>query len=734
MSIRVSTESLARASGRHPWLTVGLWALAFVLSIAFIATLLGSAVTTDDYFTNDPESDRADELLSKGNFDSGPQASEIVIVRSPTLTVDDPQYRDFVETLFNDLKGLGENVTLGGTHYFQSDDESLVSENRRATLLPFGGVRDIDRVHEVVLGASNKAGGFEVFITGRETLDKDFEEISQEDLGVEFIIGIPAAIVIMVVVFGALLVTAVPVLLALLAIVMAVGITALVGQIFEFSFFVTNVIAMIGLAVGVDYSLFIVSRYRDERARGLDKLDAIGVAGATSGRAVFFSGMTVVVALLGMLIIPFSIFRSVAAGAIFVTVAAILASMTLLPAVLFIMGDKVNSLRIPFIGVKAGTKQPDDGGFWTVVARFVMGHPIPSLLVAGAIMIAAASPYLDINMGFQWIDTFPDDAVSKQGYLALEKDFSFGLVEPTRIVVSGNLESESVQGAIEKLRQTIEADKDFNESKIKLDPRSNLAVITTFIDGDSAEAKAVGAMRRLRNDYIPDTFDGVPAEALTGGETATNIDFFDLSERYLPIVVGIVMALSFLLLMVVFRSIVVPIKAIIMNLLSVGAAYGLMVLVFQHGVGADLLGLTQVDSIAAWVPLFLFSVLFGISMDYHVFLLSRIRERYGQTHDNAESVAYGLRSTGGLITGAALIMIAVFGGFAMGQLVMFQQMGFGLAVAVFLDATVVRSVLVPASMRLLGDYNWYLPSMLSWLPEVRFEGEEVATPSPVRTV
>ena len=537
----------------------------------------------------------------------------------------------------------------------------------------------------------------------------------------------------MVVVFGALLVTTVPVLLALLAIVMAVGITALVGQVFEFSFFVTNVIAMIGLAVGVDYSLFIVSRYREERGRGLDKLDAVGVAGATSGRAVFFSGLTVVVALLGMLIIPYSIFRSVAAGAIFVTIAAILAAMTLLPAVLIIMGDKVNALRIPFIGVKEGATQSEDGGFWTAVARFVMGHPVPSLLVGAAIMIAAAAPYLDINLGFPWIDSFPDDAVSKQGYLALEKDFSFGLVEPTYIVISGNVESESVQGAIEKLRQKIEVDTDFNESKLTLDPKSDIAVITTFIDGDSAGSKAVSAVRRLRKDYIPETFAGVPAEALTGGETASNVDFFDLSEQYLPIIVGVVLGLSFLLLMVVFRSLIVPIKAIIMNLLSVGAAYGLMVLVFQHGVGADLLGLTQVDNIAAWVPLFLFSVLFGISMDYHVFLLSRIRERYEQTHDNTESVAYGLRSTGGLITGAALIMIAVFGGFAMGQLVMFQQMGFGLAVAVFLDATVVRSVLVPASMRLLGDWNWYLPSVLNWLPEVRFEGEEVAAPSPVRT-
>ncbi len=636
--------------------------------------------------------------------------------------MDDAEYRQFVETLFTDLKALGEDVTEGGIHYYQVDDESLVSEDRRTTIIPFEFVPDIDRVQTTVAQADKTDEGFQVLITGEESFDKDFEEIAQEDLGVEFLIGIPAAIIIMVVVFGALLVTGVPVMLALVSIVLAVAMSALVGQIWQFSFFVTNVIAMIGLAVGVDYSLFIVSRYREERSRGLDKMEAISVAAPTAGRAVFFSGMTVVVALVGMLIIPYSIFRSVGAGAIFVTIAAVLASLTLLPAVLSIMGDKVNSLRIPLIGFKAGSGRSESGGFWDLAARVVMKRPIVSLLVCASIMIAAAVPYFDINLGFPSLATFPEDAISKQGFEVLEEDFSFGLVEPTRIVIDGQVEDQSVRGAIDNLQQRLEADDAFSGSDVVFQPGDKLAVITTRMDGDPAAEEVVEAMRRLRDDYIPQTFAGVPAEALTQGETAGNIDFFNLADRYLPIVIGFVLAMSFVLLTVVFRSLVVPIKAIIMNLLSVGAAYGLMVLVFQHGVGADLLGFQQSDSIAAWVPLFLFSVLFGLSMDYHVFMLSRIRERYAQTQDNTESVAYGLRSTGGLITGAALIMIAVFGGFAMGQLVMFQQMGFGLAVAVFLDATIVRSVLVPASMKLLGDRNWWLPSALDWLPEIKFEG------------
>ena len=732
MKFSLSTQGLAEVCSRRPWLTVGAWTAILVLAVVVIVALLESALTTDDYFTNKPESVRARELLSERQLDLGSGASEIVIVRSETFTVADDEYRKFVEGLFVDLNGLFDDVAgLEGPvifNYYQTGDDSLVSEDRRTTLIPFALVNDIDDLQNMVAQA-DEASDFQVLVTGSESFDKDFEEIAQEDLSIEFIVGIPAAIVIMIVVFGALLVTAVPVVLALVSIVMAVAVSALIGQIWELSFFVTNVIAMIGLAIGVDYSLFIVSRYREERGRGLDKMDAISVAAPTAGRAVFFSGMMVVVALIGMLIIPYSIFRSVAAGAIFVTLVAVAASLTLLPAVLSIMGDKINAWRIPLIGFKEGSGRSGNGGFWELAARVVMRRPVISLLLAAGIMIAAASPYFNINLGFPSLGTFPDDAVSKQGFVVLEEDFSFGMVEPTRIVIDGDVESQPVQGAIQELQQKLLVDESFSGAEVVLDPDKNLAVITTRMDGDPAASEVVEAMRRLRDEHIPETFAGVPAEALTAGETAHNVDFFDVAATYLPIVVGFVLAVSFVLLTVVFRSLVVPIKAMIMNLLSVGAAYGLMVLVFQHGFAADLLGFQQADSIAAWVPLYLFAVLFGLSMDYHVILLSRIRERFGQTGDNTEAVAYGLRATGGQITGAALIMIAVFAGFAMGQLVMFQQMGFGLAVAVFLDATIVRSVLVPASMKLLGTRNWWLPSVLSWLPEISMDAGKRTQPA-----
>src|SRR3990170_1073954 len=735
MALNLSTETLARASARRPWLVVGAWVAVFAVSVALIFNLLSDALTNEIGFTNNPESKRADMLLEQRL--RGPEkVNEIVIVRSADETVDAPAFKAFVEGLYADVAALGPGVIEQGASYYQTGDESLVSADRRATILPFvmAGDEDeadenIDDVLSVVHGADG-AEGFQVLITGGASVHKDFQEVSESDLQTGEAFGIPIALVVLVIVFGAITAALLPLVLGIFSIVVAVGLTALLGQAFEFSFFATNVITMMGLAVGIDYSLFVVSRYREDRIRGKEKLDAIAMAGATASRAVFFSGMTVVFALLGMLIVPTTIFRSLAGGAIIVVVVSVLVSLTLLPALLGILGDKVNALRLPFTSrrvVHEGGSSPN--GFWDRVTRTVMRHPVISLVVTGTLLIALAVPYVDINTGNAGVATLPDDRTSKQGFLVLEKDFSFGLVMPAEIAIDGDVNGPEVQQSIARLEAELAQDPSFGSSTLQVNDAGDLALFSVPVSGDPSGGEASGAIKRLRSEYIPRAFSGADAAVFVTGMTAQEIDYLNVTDSYTPIVLAFVLGLSFVLLTVVFRSLVVPLKAIVMNLLSVGAAYGLLVLVFQKGVGNELFGFQKVDIIEAWVPLWTFSILFGLSMDYHVFLLSRIRERFNQTNDNSESVAFGLRTTAGIITGAALIMAGVFGGIAAGQLVMFQQMGFGLAVAVLLDATIVRSILVPAAMQLLGARNWYLPSLLRWLPEMRMERKDGAAAS-----
>jgi RND superfamily putative drug exporter len=695
---------------------------------------LADALTTDADLTTNPESKQARTLIEERL--RGPQrVNEIVIVESNGATVDDAQFQAYVEDLYADVIALGPEVVAGGTNFFESGDETLVSNDRTITILPFsmaGTAQDasdnIDQVLNVL--EETEGNGFAVSIAGNASMGKQFEEQAEKDLQTGEMFGIPIALIILALVFGALLASVIPIVLAIVSIVVAIGVSAVLGQQWELSFFVTNVVTMIGLAVGIDYSLFVISRYREERSRGLEKVDAIAKTGATASRTVFFSGMTVVIALLGMLIVPQTIFRSIAGGSVLVALAAVAASLTLLPAVLSLLGDKVNWGRIPFVH-KAQTTYDEEapGGFWDRIARTVIRHPVLSFGLSAALLVAASIPYFSIETGFSGISTFPDSLPAKQAFLTLDREFTGGMVAPAQVVVDGDIESPAVQQAIAELEAAVAADPDFGPSTIETNEAGDLALLEIPVVGDPNTALAEDAVERLRDVYVPQAFAGVDAEPLVGGFTAENLDGFEMLSFYTPVVFAFVLGLSFILLLVVFRSIVVPIKAVIMNLLSVGAAYGLLVLVTQKGFATDLLGFQQVEKIEAWLPIFLFAILFGLSMDYHVFLLSRIRERYDQIRDNDESIVFGLRSTGRLITGAALIMVAVFAGFATGQMVMFQQMGFGAAIAVLIDATIVRSVLVPASMKLLGDWNWYLPSWLEWLPKFSVEGAAGEAPA-----
>ena len=738
------TEMLSRISTRRPWVTVGVWLVLVALAIGLIGALLGSATTTDFRLAGRYESERASALLEDRLRGPKPLA-ELVIVQSPSLTVDDNAFRAKVDAVHEAIIEIGPETIAGGIggqpifHYYQALSVQdaipaeqreqlfslLVSPDKRTVLMHYTlagdsqeATKNIEEVIHVVQGFDG-TDDFRVLIGGDASVAFENNELSTQDLEKGERFGIPIALIILLILFGAVAATLLPLGMAIIAIFLALAAVSVIGQYFELLFFVQMMITMIGLAVGIDYSLLIVSRFREEMGCGLDTRTAVVRSGATAGRTVLFSGSTVVVALLGMLIVPVSFFQSLGLGAILVVLAALAATLTLLPALLALLGRRVDFLSIPFLAkYSLRSSQAEAHGFWVTVTHTVTRFPVVSILLIAVPMIALSFFYFGIKTGLNDVNTFPDKSETKAAFIVFEEEFSTGAVSPAgilspaEIVIDGDIDSPQVQGGIARLVQALQDDPTFPVPPVlEVNDAGNLALLTLPFPGKPNSRAATDNLNDLRDIHVAAAFDGVPAEVYVGGVTAEAADFFGIVDVYTPIIFAFVLGSSFIILMLVFRSIVIPIKAIIMNLLSVGATYGLLVLVFQRGVGTDLLGFQHAEVIDAWIPLFLFSILFGLSMDYHVFLLSRIREHYDQTGDNTRAVAYGLQSTGGMITGAALIMVAVFGAFAAGDTIVNQQVGFGLAIAVFLDAALVRSILVPASMDVLGKGNWYLPSL-----------------------
>jgi len=687
-----------------------------VLAFACIAVLLPGNLTSEGGAAGNPEFRQA-ERTEAASFPFNPRLnfSDLILIRSSRYTVDQPAFRAFVGALGR--QAAATRKIHDAQLYYQTHDRTLVSRDRHALMVPInifdtGDVKPIDDV----VRRNNGRDGFDVAFTGNNVRDHDFDQLSQHDLkSGELQFGLPAALIILVLVFGSIVAGLVPLLLAILAIVAGLGLVALVAQVWELSIFVVNMLTGMGLALGIDYSLFVISRYREERTSGREQHSAIEAAGATASRAVLFSGSAFVIAMLGMLIVPNTVMRSLAAGAILVGVTSLAAALTLLPALLGLLGDRVNSLRIPLFGGRA------EGRFWNAIVRRVLSRPALSLVLACAVLIAVAIPAFSLKIGTNGISTLPDRFSSKRGYLALQHEFPGATADPVRVVVADHASDPAVHTALQQLRSRLAADPEFGRGQIRYSTDGQVAALDVPIRGDDASDQALSAVRKVRSTDIPELFRPTNAHVLVGGRTAEQVDYSDSVTNPTPYVFIFVLGCTFVLLTIAFRSIVVAGTAILLNLLSVGAAYGLIVLVFEKGYGNGIFGFTQADTIEAWVPLFLFSVLFGLSMDYQVFLLSRIKERYDETGDTTGSVAWGVGSTARIITGAALIIVAVFAGFAKGDLIAFQQMGFGVAIALLLDATVIRSVILPSAMTLLGRWNWYLPSWLGWLPRVEIE-------------
>jgi uncharacterized membrane protein YdfJ with MMPL/SSD domain len=716
---------LALASAGHPWRTIGAWIAAMLVAVVAIGALLGGALTTEGKPTNNPQSEQA-KSVREAAFPAASSAAitDIVVIRSPRYTVDAPQFRSFVRRLAGEVRGA-EDVKSIRT-YLGADDPSLISKDRHATMVQFAMPDESSSGIDDVISAVRRAdasAAFAVTVTGQRTVNHDFNKLSEDDLrSGELQFGLPAALIVLLLVFGTVVAGLVPLLIALPSIIVALAFVAVLGHAFTLSVFVVNMLTGMGLALGIDYALFVVSRFREERGQGREKLDAIAASALTANRAVLFSGTTFVIAMFGMFIVPSSIMRSLAVGAILVGIVSVVASATLLPALLGLLGDRVDRLRIPLVGRRSLESSNPEGRFWGAIVRTVLRRPWLSLATSVAVLLAAASPIFGMRIGTSGPTLLPSRFEARQGFETLRRDFPGATADPVEIVVVKNATQSAADQALTRLRTMLANDPAFGRGQVERSLNGSVAMLSVPIRGDPSGDAAVAAVRHLRSTTVPTVFANTHADVLVGGTTSENIDYFDSVIGPAPWVIAFVLGLTLVFLTVVFRSVVVAGTAVVLNLLSVGAAYGLLVLVFQHGFASGLLGFNHVDTIEAWVPLFLFSVLFGLSMDYQVFLLSRIRERHDETGDTTTAVTFGVASTARIITGAALIIVAVFAGFAAGELVMFQQMGFGVAAALLIDATIIRSVLLPAAMHLLGRWNWYLPRWLAWLPRLEVEG------------
>jgi RND superfamily putative drug exporter len=566
---------------------------------------------------------------------------------------------------------------------------------------------------------------------GGASADKALSKASDADFQRAETLSLPITLLILLIAFGALVAAGLPLLLALTAVMGTLGLLGPVSQVMPVDGAISSVVLLVGLAVGVDYCMFYLRREMEERDAGRAPEAALNAAAATSGRAVLISGITVMVAMGGMFLAGNAVFESFAVGTILVVAVAIVGSLTVLPAMLSFLGQKgwTEKGRVPYVA-KLRHRNKGESRVWGAVVDRVLKRPVLSVALSAGLLVALAIPALGMHTINPGIAGLPRSLPIMQTYDRLQAAFPGG-AEPAVIAVEANdVTAPAVQAGIAALKREAKTTKGLGQPvTVTNSPDGTVAIVEVPLAGDGTNSASEAALARLRDDVIPATIgrtDG--AQANVTGMTAGSKDFNDTMKSHLPLVFGFVLGLTFLLLLVTFRSLVIPIKAIVLNLLSVGASYGVLTLVFQDGHGEQLLDFHSIGGITSWLPLFLFVILFGLSMDYHVFILSRIREAVSGGMSTDRAVSHGIKQTAGVVTSAAVVMVAVFSIFATLSSLEFKQMGVGLAAAILIDATIVRAVLLPATMKLLGDWNWYLPKRLSWLPSLRHD----AMPEPSR--
>ncbi|MEV7244870.1 MMPL family transporter [Streptomyces sp. NPDC093248] len=730
----------ARAGGwsaRHRWAAVGIWVLFVVLAMG-----LGSAAGRVDVDESDQlkgETHTAAKIIEDAGIEQPAGETVLIQSRDGALKATSGEFRSAVDDVIEAVGGTGEV-----THVTSPYDTRTISRDGRTALVQFDMRGDAetaaDRVEPVldaVAGAQQGHDGLRIEEIGGASMNKQYKDAFGDDFRKAEYSAVPVALGILLIAFGALVAALLPVALAVTAIMATMGLMGIVSHVQPMSDTANSVMLLVGMAVGVDYCLFYLRREREERDAGRDAGAALRIAAATSGRAIIVSGVTVCVAMAGMLFTGLAEFEAMGLASLMVVAVAMVGSVTVLPALLSLLGERVEKGRIPFLGRRRRRGGGSESRFWTAVLRGVLARPLVSVVVAAGALLAVAAPALGMKTQQLTLDQeFGDSLPIVQTYDRLNEAFPGGS-EPAQVVVGAkDIAAPEVRRALADFKQrAVSSGASRGPVDIKVYRAQNVALVSVPLVGGSDMDRAVESLGTLRDEVRPATLGKVEGvRAPITGQVAGNHDFNDQLLGSVVPVFAFVVVFAFLLMLLSFRSLTVAITSIVLNLLSVGAAYGILVAVFQHGWGASLVGAEGVGAIVTWLPLFLFVILFGLSMDYHVFVVSRIREARLRGLGTRDAIQHGVVTTAGVVTSAAVIMVAVFAIFGTLSMQSMKQMGVGLAAAVLIDATVIRGVLLPAVMALLGERNWYLPKWLHRLPDLTHDEapEQAAAPVPAR--
>ena len=722
---------MGRWSAQHRKKAVLGW-LVFVVIAVIAGMQVGMRMlSSSDSLTG--ESAVAQRILSDAGY--GDTADETVLIQSPAHTVRDPQFLETVRATAHAVSGqrwvsdVRSPLDRSGAMLVSRDGHSaLVQFNVRGDMMET--MARVAPVLRAVAGVQKSHEGFRVEEYGTASFGKAADDSAGKDFSRAEILAIPVTVLILLLAFGAFVAAVLPVVLALTAFFAATGLVFIASNAFPIDHSTFSVMLLIGLAVGVDYSLFYIRREREERAAGRSADAALQAAAATSGRSVLISGLTVIVAVAGLFFTGTGEFRGIAAGTMIVVATSVLGSVTVLPALLSKLGDRIEKGHVPL--VHRLRRRSGESRFWNAVLTPVLRRPAIAAVGATTLLVALAIPALQLHTVQPGTTDYPKSMPILQTEARIQSAFPGGPMAAQVVVKADNIATTAIRDALSHFRtQALATGLIHDPISVQVIDR-HVAIISAPLAGTGKDTRSNQALQTLRSDVIPTTLakaSGIQAVAV-GGETAASKEYNATLRGHTPLVFMFVLGLAFLLLLVTFRSIVIPLKAIVLNLLSVGAAYGFLVAVFQWGWGEQILGFRSIGGITSWIPLFLFVVLFGLSMDYHVFVLSRIREAVDRGMKTEDAVSHGIRTTAGVVTSAAFVMVVVFSIFGSLSTVSMKQIGVGLAVAVLIDATIVRAILLPATMKLLGDWNWWLPRRLHWLPRINPEAAPPAEIAP----